>query len=139
MVCDNDRGNLCAYFYAVLILILLEYGLRHKLKSATKYLFGSLNPYSIGIWSATMEFTPDNKEVYGLNPYSIGIWSATSKLVLSKGLDAGVLILILLEYGLRPCASSTNALADAVLILILLEYGLRHRTRHRWPLTCSWS
>ena len=39
--------------------------------------------------------------VKGLNPYSIGIWSAT------------------------PQVSDINAVASKVLILILLEYGLR--------------
>ena len=36
-----------------------------------------LNPYSIGIWSAT-ELTADEiATLKSLNPYSIGIWSAT--------------------------------------------------------------
>ena len=36
-----------------------------------------------------------------------------------------VLILILLEYGLRHIANITNINNNEVLILILLEYGLR--------------
>ena len=61
----------------------------------------SLNPYSIGIWSAT-EFKGNQapKEMR-LNPYSIGIWSATRAYV-SCPYNKCVLILILLEYGLRP-------------------------------------
>ena len=42
-----------------------------------------------------------------------------------KGFIRGVLILILLEYGLRPLRVGRKALKDRVLILILLEYGLR--------------
>ena len=37
-----------------------------------------------------------------------------------------VLILILLEYGLRPLANALRVRTHTVLILILLEYGLRH-------------
>ena len=37
-----------------------------------------LNPYSTGIWSATLP-TGQGRVVSGLNPYSTGIWSATSK------------------------------------------------------------
>ena len=36
-----------------------------------------LNPYSIGIWSATVSFVLDKEFDTSLNPYSIGIWSAT--------------------------------------------------------------
>ena len=60
-----------------------------------------LNPYSIGIWSATIErrallLGP----LKSLNPYSIGIWSATMTTPPVMTLTI-VLILILLEYGLR--------------------------------------
>ena len=37
-----------------------------------------------------------------LNPYSIGIWSATCYVTDDAATALGVLILILLEYGLRP-------------------------------------
>ena len=37
----------------------------------------SLNPYSIGIWSATEVITALQFSEHSLNPYSIGIWSAT--------------------------------------------------------------
>ncbi len=40
--------------------------------------------------------------LWGLNPYSIGIWSATLNKEFTT-IDFAVLILILLEYGLRPC------------------------------------
>ena len=38
---------------------------------------------------------------YRLNPYSIGIWSATAEEKVKKETNVEVLILILLEYGLR--------------------------------------
>ena len=38
---------------------------------------------------------------YSLNPYSIGIWSATSDEKATEIGEERVLILILLEYGLR--------------------------------------
>ena len=41
-----------------------------------------------------------------------------------------VLILILLEYGLRPLEKATYEEVVDVLILILLEYGLRHTNAH---------
>ena len=43
-----------------------------------------LNPYSIGIWSATLEDMYEKVESGGLNPYSIGIWSATAYKALSN-------------------------------------------------------
>ena len=58
-----------------------------------------------------------------LNPYSTGIWSATL-LKQSKAKTKGVLILILLEYGLQRNIQKLHTLQQDVLILILLEYGL---------------
>ena len=63
----------------------------------------SLNPYSIGIWSATDQQMDDMAYIECLNPYSIGIWSATSEFLNLSGVARKVLILILLEYGLRQC------------------------------------
>ena len=60
----------------VLILILLEYGLRQKEKKHLQKWLLSLNPYSTGIWSATSEKCATNCNL-SLNPYSTGIWSAT--------------------------------------------------------------
>ena len=93
---------LCAQRRCVLILILLEYGLRHCKQVTFNHAWVSLNPYSIGIWSATyVKITQNRMGIkvlililleYGLrqlfrnsagkhstclNPYSIGIWSAT--------------------------------------------------------------
>ena len=61
----------------VLILILLEYGLRRVGESV------------------------DLSKAECLNPYSTGIWSATQAII-DKYSYKNVLILILLEYGLRP-------------------------------------
>ena len=61
----------------------------------------------------------------GLNPYSIGIWSATNCKQVAFNRAWVVLILILLEYGLRQQDAVSSATVVAVLILILLEYGLR--------------
>ncbi len=61
----------------VLILILLEYGLRHVPVKAGDLWRMRLNPYSIGIWSATNSVCFMMKSGGRLNPYSIGIWSAT--------------------------------------------------------------
>ena len=62
----------------VLILILLEYGLRQALYEVVEPSYFRLNPYSTGIWSATKNKNYiDFKISSGLNPYSTGIWSAT--------------------------------------------------------------
>ena len=73
------RNDLTPYV-GVLILILLEYGLRpENIKILT--IKDSLNPYSIGIWSATSKYKYQKvMKLISLNPYSIGIWSATQKL-----------------------------------------------------------
>ena len=95
------------------------------ISTALTFMLISLNPYSIGIWSATStsEITKDFKN--GLNPYSIGIWSATQRSSERGFCKICVLILILLEYGLRQPARRALARRGGVLILILLEYGLR--------------
>ena len=43
----------------------------------------------------------ENLAPVSLNPYSIGIWSATAKRYVEYVIKTYVLILILLEYGLR--------------------------------------
>ena len=77
MVCDATEIVHNPSYEQVLILILLEYGLRQVRKKFKL------------------------KVVVGLNPYSTGIWSATWQTVRLANLFC-VLILILLEYGLRP-------------------------------------
>ena len=104
MVCDMAYDASPDALCSVLILILLEYGLRLNEKwvmvdnpeglnpysigiwSATQLNFSfktfrcSLNPYSIGIWSATFIWSKNRSCCGSLNPYSIGIWSATQRL-----------------------------------------------------------
>ena len=53
MVCDMFLSRIVSYPECVLILILLEYGLRHKMDKVYILTNEGLNPYSIGIWSAT--------------------------------------------------------------------------------------
>ena len=84
-----------------------------------------LNPYSIGIWSATKAEKHVDKIQVSLNPYSIGIWSATYMRKAKEVHLYWVLILILLEYGLRRDLLDDDDQPLLVLILILLEYGLR--------------
>ena len=66
-----------------------------------------LNPYSTGIWSATKESNLYEILCECLNPYSTGIWSATQPFY-STILADYVLILILLEYGLRQTPTLQN-------------------------------
>ena len=69
---------LLVLFFLVLILILLEYGLRQSDIGIFDRWLGCLNPYSIGIWSATYyKGNVATRHRRSLNPYSIGIWSAT--------------------------------------------------------------
>ena len=70
----------------VLILILLEYGLRHRSTNLYGLIRYGLNPYSIGIWSATLLSNCKHHHT-SLNPYSIGIWSATYLTFLSKNIN----------------------------------------------------
>ena len=76
MVCDRMFAGQWRILGAVLILILLEYGLR---------------PAFLVVLNVDKE---------RLNPYSIGIWSATRNPLVQRA-PKRVLILILLEYGLR--------------------------------------
>ncbi len=78
MVCDKVSRTPMQLIKNVLILILLEYGLRLRQYDALGVICISLNPYSIGIWSATMSQTLIPYSTQRLNPYSIGIWSATA-------------------------------------------------------------
>ena len=53
MVCDNRNRGVYGKESRVLILILLEYGLRPRDQVGQRSSERCLNPYSIGIWSAT--------------------------------------------------------------------------------------
>ena len=62
--------------YAVLILIVVEYGLGDKKNRFVKRISKtSLNPYCSGIWSRRLFVEELTKMKNGLNPYCSGIWS----------------------------------------------------------------
>ena len=48
-----------------------------------------------------------------------------------------VLILVVMEYGLRPTKSSRPGTAEPVLILVVMEYGLRLISHHKSNITKS--
>ena len=77
MVCDPYFKDTREEELVVLILILLEYGLRPDKAFEALSANQSLNPYSTGIWSATPYEMALNDFLDCLNPYSTGIWSAT--------------------------------------------------------------
>ena len=60
----------------------------------------------------------------GLNPCFNGIWSATVN-IYNLYLVTVVLILVLMEYGLRQAEEVSLTPELFVLILVLMEYGLR--------------
>ncbi len=65
------------YYLSVLILVLMEYGLRLIPEESKEAILNCLNPCFNGIWSAT---TSNKRDVYCyvcLNPCFNGIWSAT--------------------------------------------------------------
>ena len=93
---------------------------------STKEIVG-LNPCFNGIWSATLTIgdMPMLTMKKCLNPCFNGIWSATFKDNTLQESDRQVLILVLMEYGLRPGHFRIIAQEGYVLILVLMEYGLR--------------
>ena len=87
---------------AVLILVLMEYGLGQGLNIPANREGGCLNPCFNGIWSRTMSKPLSNQPMTQcLNPCFNGIWSRTDKVsLLHQQLPTRVLILVLMEYGL---------------------------------------
>ena len=61
----------------VLILVVMEYGLRLRHRSLPKAGFTSLNPCCNGIWSQTLSFLTALRTSMSLNPCCNGIWSQT--------------------------------------------------------------
>ena len=60
-----------------------------------------------------------------LNPCCNGIWSRTLGRTLGLGPEEGVLILVVMEYGLGRLAwLFVDACKRTVLILVVIEYGL---------------
>mgnify|MGYP000290831763 CR=1 FL=1 len=80
MVCDGIVLTHLSSVEVVLILILLEYGLRQEIKRAEKQgdvvLILILLEYGLRHWHSVNLCL-----LSSLNPYSIGIWSATPKIM----------------------------------------------------------
>ena len=83
----------------------MEYGLRVQEKDLKVDSVECLNPCFNGIWSARSGgFIRQNQLENRLNPCFNGIWSASVKAVVNGVERSFVLILVLMEYGLRgPC------------------------------------
>ena len=94
----------------VLILVLMEYGLRGDHAGSSTMPRSSLNPCFDGIWSARSRARSTRQlKLVCLNPCFDGIWSARSTVESVKArLD--VLILVLMEYGLRDLQLSRSRL-----------------------------
>ena len=62
----------------------------------------------------------------GLNPCCNGIWSQTIEEKMLDAIRGGyVLILVVMEYGLRRRYTVLQHTIPVVLILVVMEYGLR--------------
>ena len=109
----------------VLILILLEYGLRPVTVKSLAHVANRLNPYSIGIWSATTNKEIKEFVIMSLNPYSIGIWSATEIIMIAKNTINSLNPYSIGIWSATSFISHQLMAFSIVLILILLEYGLR--------------
>ena len=130
MVSDERRISAYADGQAVLILVLMEYGLWLVQKEFDDTQVLGLNPCSNGIWSLTQSVrTPSGLVRQSLNPCSNGIWSLTSNGDVKTASATG----------LNPCSNGIWSLTQrlmeqgrssiTVLILVLMEYGL-------WQITC---
>ena len=99
----------------------------------TNDLLESLNPCCSGIWSQTYVFHDLILNGCCLNPCCNGIWSQTLKSFFPCGSAGSVLILVVMEYGLRHGQKPFTS-CFLVLILVVMEYGLRLTTwRTGWP------
>ena len=93
----------------------------------------SLNPCCNGIWSQTQppeDFRPCWRR---LNPCCNGIWSQTYCVHRTTNGHKTVLILVVMEYGLRRKGNKNERELWRVLILVVMEYGLRHFV-HKVPM-----
>ena len=93
---------------------------------AKRNLFYSLNPCSCGGWSQREAIVGNRVYYTSLNPCSCGGWSQREAIVDSRVYYTNVLILVLVEDGLRDVYSTTKEINNfLVLILVLVEDGLR--------------
>ncbi len=130
MVCEDVLKKGIQYFSDVLILVLVEDGLRDPGSWHREAVFCSLNPCFSGRWSASIRenrgflFIPSC-----LNPCFSGRWSASTCTKKCWRCLSNVLILVLVEDGLREKALLTLQVFYTVLILVLVEDGLRDNTK----------
>ena len=96
-------------------------------KSTTKQtITWSLNPCSCGGWSQRIHFFNILVLILkSLNPCSCGGWSQRNRAMCPGNLTTNVLILVLVEDGLRVVEIRVKYSDEYVLILVLVEDGLR--------------
>ena len=122
---DRSSKRFCVWLRKVLILVLMEYGLRDQKRYHRDETEWSLNPCFNGIWSASpFPLLEDCILWDSLNPCFNGIWSASPSFY-PIWISFRVLILVLMEYGLRVLEEVQKSELLSVLILVLMEYGLR--------------
>ncbi len=86
----------------VLILVVMEYGLGPIAFGGHKAFYRRLNPCCNGIWSQTAAQFFFLVQLFAcLNPCCNGIWSQTNGEVVLYHAVLLVLILVVMEYGLR--------------------------------------
>ena len=90
--------------FLVLILVVMEYGLRLTHNPYAPTILCCLNPCCNGIWSQSANIKPKHMN--------------------------NVLILVVMEYGLRPYFKYYHV-TYVVLILVVMEYGLRLLGRNK--------
>ncbi len=101
MVSDfAPNGTLFAFFFSVLILVVMEYGLWHMrmrffLNAGPSVLILVVMEY--GLWPTTIHHT---LRPLCLNPCCNGIWSLTGTQIWIFEIEDSVLILVVMEYGL---------------------------------------
>ena len=125
-----DRGAPAERDVRVLILVLMEYGLRERTPAVPVCRRSCLNPCFNGIWSARPTLTM--MVVWGVSVLILVLMEYGLREVVkttSTYDNSVVLILVLMEYGLRVLTTHDPSLAPDVLILVLMEYGLRDLKR----------
>ena len=153
MVCERLGDEESPYTFRVLILVLMEDGLREVKIQSVAFCAEGLNPCFNGRWSASLPEKDYDNVVYSrLNPCFNGRWSARFPDGNVRKSLCFVLILVLMEDGLRgphdcymrliyislnPCFNGRWSArrdviyrcerAGVVLILVLMEDGLRGR------------
>ena len=114
--------------FQVLILVVMDVGLRRGGTPAGELVLLCLNPCCNGCWSPTMPVKEANpQEGQSLNPCCNGCWSPTNKRGVREEGRQPVLILVVMDVGLRLNNSFSEAIL-CVLILVVMDVGLRPET-----------